>query len=97
MVDHVELASPDLIDGILSAWRRTGLQRIGYLLGRYDRYDKVPMGVKAVVESIFEPMQEGEVDGLTVETPWSDENRVKQVAEWCGLTVVGVIYTDLSP
>lgn len=99
MVDHVEFATPAIIDSLLSAWRRTGSQRFAFLIGRYDRYEKVPMGVKAVVEAVWEPKQEGEIDGLTIETPWSDEKRVAQIAGWCeqGLGVVGMIYTDLTP
>ncbi|KAL7424724.1 nuclear protein localization protein 4 [Cryptotrichosporon argae] len=99
MVDHVEFASANIIDGLLGAWRRTGTQRIAFLIGRYDKYDKVPMGVKAVVEAVWEPKQEGEVDGLTVETPWEDEQRVAEIAAWCdnGLGVVGMVFTDLTP
>jgi nuclear protein localization family protein 4 len=99
MVDHVEFASPAIIESLLSAWRRTGTQRLGFLIGRYDRYEKVPMGVKAIVEGIWEPKQEGEVDGLTVETPWGDEGRVSEIAGWWekGLGVVGMIFTDLTP
>lgn len=57
------------------------------------------MGIKVVVEAVWEPKQEGELDGLTVETPWSDESRVQEIARWCdkGLSVVGMIYTDLTP
>ncbi|WWC86305.1 nuclear protein localization protein 4 [Kwoniella dendrophila CBS 6074] len=99
MVDHIEFASPSIIDGILSAWRRTGTQRLGFLIGRHDKYEKVPMGVKTVVEAVWEPKQEGELDGLTVETPWEDEERISEIATWCdkGLAVVGMIYTDLTP
>ena len=99
MVDHVEFASPSIIDGLLGAWRRTGTQRLGFLIGKFDKYEKVPMGVKSVVEAIWEPRQEGELDGLTVEIPWEDEERVSEIAGWCekGLGVVGMIYTDLTP
>lgn len=99
MVDHVEFASPSIIEGLLSAWRRTGTQRIAFLIGREDKYEKVPMGIKVIVEAVWEPKQEGELDGLTVETPWSDESRVQEIARWCdtGLSVVGMIYTDLTP
>lgn len=99
MVDHVEFADPSIIEGLLTAWRRTGTQRIGFLVGRYDKYEEVPMGVKIVVEALWEPKQEGEVDGLTVETPWEEEPRIAEIAGWCdkGLGVMGMIYTDLTP
>jgi nuclear protein localization family protein 4 len=100
MVDHVEFASPTLIDNFLSAWRRTGLQRFGLLIGRLGRYEKVPMGIKAVVEAIHEVAQEGEVDGLTLGESWHDEEkRANEIAKLCvdGLHVVGMIYTDLTP
>jgi nuclear protein localization family protein 4 len=99
MVDHVEFADPKIIEGLLTAWRRTGTQRIGFLIGRFEKYVEVPMGVKIIVEAVWEPKQEGEVDGLTVETPWEDEDRVAEIAGWCeqGLEVMGMIYTDLTP
>lgn len=99
MVDHLEIASMDVIDRFLQAWRKTGLQRFGWLIGRYEPYDKVPMGVKAVVEAIYEPPQQGELDGLTLGWPWEDEPRIRQISAAAStpLTVVGYIFTDLDP
>ncbi|MCO5598525.1 hypothetical protein L7F22_052622 [Adiantum nelumboides] len=98
MVDHVEFAHPQLIENLLNFWRSTGLQRFGFLIGRYEPYDKVPMGIKAVVEAIAEPPQEGDADGLTLGVPWEDAGRIEKLAQNCGnMSVVGMIYTDLSP
>lgn len=99
MVDHLEIASMDIVDRFLGAWRRTGLQRFGWLMGHFQPYDKVPMGIKAVVEAIYEPPQEGELDGLTLGLPWEEEHRVRNVSSETStpLTIVGYIFTDLDP
>lgn len=96
MVDHVEFADPALIDNMLEIWRKTNAQRFGFLLGHYEPYPVVPMGVKAVVEAIHEPPQAGEIDGLTLGVPWDDEPRIEQLARDCGLQIVGMAYTDLE-
>ncbi|EEB98472.1 hypothetical protein MPER_02010 [Moniliophthora perniciosa FA553] len=99
MVDHLKVASMEIVDRFLNAWRRTGMQRFGWLIGRYEPYDKVPMGIKAVVEAIHEPPQEGELDGLTLGIPWEDEPRVRALAAQASppLTIVGYVFTDLVP
>ncbi|KAG1757330.1 NPL4 family-domain-containing protein [Suillus lakei] len=88
MVDHLEIASPEIIERFLKAWRSTGLQRFGWLIGRYEPYEKVPMGIKAVVEALYEPPQEGELDGLTLGIPWEDEPRIRELAKMASGSIV---------
>ncbi len=97
MVDHVEFSSPAVIEQIIGFWRQTAQQRFGYLLGRFEPYDKVPMGVKAVVEALHEPAQEPHPDGISVGFPWVDESKVEKIAAAAGLHVVGCLFTDLTP
>ncbi|KAF9439013.1 nuclear protein localization protein 4 [Entomortierella beljakovae] len=96
LVDHVEFSKASIIDNFISYWRSSGLQRFGYMYGRYEPYPEVPLGIKAVVEAIYEPPQEGDSEGLRLEDPIEGEKRADEMAAACGLQRIGMIYTDLT-
>lgn len=56
-VDYVEFEERESVNTFIEAWRLTTAQRAGILYGRYEPYDQVPLGIKAVVTTIYEPPQ----------------------------------------
>lgn len=56
-MDYIEFESQEIVSQFIDYWRKTGKQRAGYMLGRYDKYDGVPLGIKATVCAIYEPPQ----------------------------------------
>ncbi|VDO17797.1 unnamed protein product [Haemonchus placei] len=78
----------------MNFWRTTGNQRVGYLIGKYQPFSDVPLGIKAVVAAIYEPPQNCTPDNVEIlDDP--NEQAVDRLCNWLGLKRVGWIFTDL--
>lgn len=95
MVDHVEFADSSILNDFINIWRLSGVQRFGYLYGHYEKSEKLPLGIKAVVETIVEPPQHDELDGITL-LDWEEEKLVDELAAQFGIYKVGITFTDLT-
>ncbi|XP_073976904.1 nuclear protein localization 4 isoform X2 [Rhodnius prolixus] len=93
-VDNVMFENPEIVERFLEYWRASGLQRMGYLYGKYEIHSDVPLGIRASVSVIYEPPQETTRDKVTV-LPDERESLVDEIAHQLGLTRVGWIFTDL--
>merc|ERR550519_357673 len=94
--DNVMFENPKIVDRFLHYWRETGNQRGGWLIGRYEVHNDVPLGVKAVVTAIYEPPQESTRDSLKI-LPDPKEEVVNEILDQLEMTKVGWIFTDLVP
>ncbi|KAK3705188.1 hypothetical protein QZH41_013984 [Actinostola sp. cb2023] len=95
-VDNILFENPSIVEPFLDYWRKTGNQRIGFLVGRYEHHKEVPLGIRAVVVAIYEPPQECTPDSVELVED-TNIGAVQQLAAELGLQVVGWIFTDLVP
>ncbi|XP_070580659.1 nuclear protein localization protein 4 homolog [Ptychodera flava] len=93
-VDNVMFENPKLFDRFIDYWRKSGNQRAGFLYGRYEYHDGVPLGIKATVSAIYEPPQSCTRNSIEfLEDPHAYV--VDEIANKLGLRKVGWIFTDL--
>ncbi|XP_031575290.1 nuclear protein localization protein 4 homolog [Actinia tenebrosa] len=95
-VDNILFENPLIVEPFLDYWRKTGNQRIGILIGRYEHHKEVPLGIRAVVAAIYEPPQECTPDSVELLADPNNDT-VQKVAADLGLQFVGWIFTDLVP
>jgi len=93
-VDNITIENEDVVNRFLDFWRSSSHQRVGYLIGRYEPFLDVPLGIKAVVTAIYEPPQSSTDKGVTFEDD-PHHNLVGELCSWLGMQRVGWIFTDL--
>lgn len=94
-VDLVLFEHKTVVDAFLDPWRETGLQRCGYLLGKYEPDDSIPLGITARVVAIYEPPQKSTKDGVVLLKD-ANSDKVDDLLKMLGLARVGFIWTSLK-
>ncbi|CAF1251123.1 unnamed protein product [Adineta ricciae] len=96
-VDNIMFENGNMVNRFLNYWRLSGHQRIGFLYGRYEVYDGVPLGVRAVIAAIYEPPQETSRDSVKLNLPDPHEALIDDLARRLNVRRIGWIFTDLVP
>lgn len=87
VIDHVEFDCGVPVEMFIKNCKTSGRSRFGYLIGKYEEYNQVPLGRKAVASWIYEPNQQSFPDGFIL---CEDENL--SFAQNFGMQIVGMIY-----
>ncbi|VDO92706.1 unnamed protein product [Soboliphyme baturini] len=93
-VDNISFENEFLVNRFLDYWRQCGQQRVGYLLGRYEPYYDVPLGIRAVVSAIYEPPQMSGENFVQLEDD-ATEQQVDALCKALEIRRIGWIFTDL--
>ena len=96
-VDYVELMNVKEITDFVKFWQQTHSleQRGGFLYGYYAQDPNYPDGIRAVVECIFEPPQQGDMNGFQflddISFVYAD-----MIAAELSLEKIGWIFTSIN-
>ncbi|KAK9171456.1 NPL4 family protein [Cryptosporidium meleagridis] len=96
-VDHLEMMNLSEAMQFVDYWRsKLGMtkQRVGWMYGYYREDSTYPMGIRAVMEAIYEPPQyeKAEPGKLVLESD-SFKSTVDRVAQSLGLECLGLVFT----
>jgi nuclear protein localization family protein 4 len=93
-VDNLTIENQHIVNRFLDFWRGSSYQRVGYLIGRYEPFGEVPLGIKANVVAIYEPPQKSAENSVSFEAD-PNEEIIDELCVALGIKRVGWIFTDL--
>ena len=93
-MDNVSIENEHIVNRFLDFWRGSSFQRVGYLIGRYEPFQEVPLGIKANVVAIYEPPQKCTESGVSFEND-PNEEIVDELCRALDMKRIGWIFTDL--
>lgn len=91
-VDYCQFQNFEEINGFIAHWLQTFENRVGILYGYYAEDPDYELGVRAVIEAVYEPPQQGSYKHFVfLEDP--HQGQVDRIASEMGLERVGWVFT----
>ena len=92
-VDYVQFMNSAEISNFVNYWLNSFEERVGWLYGYYAEDPDYELGIRAVVEAIYEPPQSGTYNNCEIKhDPF--ETQVEMLSGGLGLQKIGWIYTS---
>lgn len=92
-VDYVQFMNSAEISNFVNFWLNSFEERVGWLYGYYAEDPDYELGIRAIVEAIYEPPQSGTYNNVEIkDDPF--QAQVDIIAQGLGLQRVGWIYTS---
>jgi nuclear protein localization family protein 4 len=94
-VDYAQIMNSEEVGQLIQHWFKTSMQRVGYLFGYYAEDPTYEQGVRAIVEAIYEPPQQNDLNSSII-LPDQLEINVNKIAEKLGMQRIGYIFTTYN-
>lgn len=92
-IDYVSFLNVSEIQAFENNWKTYGEMRVGFLYGWFCEDPDYEDGVRVMVETIYEPPQQGNYETFNI-IDIDQPNKVDKIAEGLGLEKVGIIFTS---
>ena len=94
-VDYAQIMNSQEVGNLIRHWFETSMQRVGYLYGYYAEDPNYEDGVRAVVEAIYEPPQQNDLNSSII-LPDDLITNVDKIAEKLGFQRIGYVFTTYN-
>lgn len=94
-VDYAQIMNGPEVGGLIRHWFSNGTQRVGYLYGYYAEDPTYPLGVRAIIEAMYEPPQENDFNSSVILHD-DKHNIVNRIAKALGLQRIGYFFTTYN-
>jgi len=94
-VDYAQIMNSEEVGRLIRHWFQTSMQRVGYLYGYYAEDPTYEDGDRAVVEAIYEPPQQNDLNNSII-LPDQLQTNVDKISARLGLQRIGYVFTTYN-